>query len=394
MKQKHKKTISKKAFFFFTHKNMFNFAFMILKKITIINYKNIKEAELEFSPKFNCFIGNNGEGKTNFLDSIYYLSFTKSSTTSSDSLCVRHGEQVLMLQAEYLNNNITEEITCGIKTGTKKTFKRNKKSYKRMSEHIGLIPLVMISPYDTDLISGGSENRRKFIDSVISQYDKNYLDSLIRYNNTLQQRNAMLKADTEPNQSIIDIYDEIMALEGEKIYNYRKDFINDFTPIFNKYHKLISQESENVGIEYISHCQRGALIDILKQSRVADRAVGYSLHGIHKDDICFNLDSYPLKREGSQGQNKTCLIALKLAQYEHLRNTSVNTAPILLLDDIFDKLDTQRVKRIISIVSDDSFGQIFITDTNRLHLDSLLENQCAENKKVFHVTNGIASPIY
>lgn len=366
---------------------------MILKRITILNYKNIKEAELEFSPKFNCFIGNNGEGKTNFLDSIYFLSFTKSSTSPSDNLCIRHGQQTLMLQAEYKSNDDIEEITCGIKVGIKKTFKRNKKAYKRMSEHIGLIPLVMISPYDTELISGGSENRRKFIDTVISQYDRTYLTSLIKYNNALMQRNAMLKAELDPNESILEIYEEIMAEEGERLYKTRKKFIDEFTPVFNKYHKQITQQCEEVEIEYTSHCTRGSLLDTIRQSRIADRSVGYSLHGIHKDELNINLASFPIKREGSQGQNKSCLIALKLAQYEFLKQTQSGTSPILLLDDIFDKLDTHRVQRIIDIVSGDTFGQVFITDTNRMHLDTLLETQKSENKKVFRVEDGKAIAI-
>lgn len=360
---------------------------MILKNLTIINYKNISEATLDFSPKINCFIGRNGEGKTNILDSIYFLSFTKSASCSIDSQNILHGQEFLMLQGLYDINGIDEEISCGMRLHQKKHFKRNKKDYKRLSEHIGLLPLIMVSPNDNELILGGSEERRRFMDVVISQYNKDYMASLIRYNRALQQRNAMLKAEEEPNPEIMATFEEIMAETGTIVYEYRKAFIEEFTPVFQEFYTHISGGHETVSLTYTSHCQRGNLLDVIQRDKAKDRAVGYSLHGIHKDDLEMTLDAFPIKREGSQGQNKTYLISLKLAQFKFLNNTGSHTTPLLLLDDIFDKLDANRVEQIVSLVSDSSFGQIFITDTNRENLDKILERSNGEYK-IFTVCNG------
>lgn len=360
---------------------------MILKRITIINYKNIAEAELEFSPKINCFIGKNGEGKTNILDSIYFLSFTKSASCSIDSLNILHGKEFLMVQGIYDINGTDEEISCGMRLHQKKHFKRNKKDYKRLAEHIGLLPLIMVSPNDNELILGGSEERRRFMDVVISQYNKDYMNSLIRYNRALQQRNAMLKAEEEPDEAIIATFEEMMAETGETVYSCRKTFIEEFIPVFQQFYTRISGGRETVGLTYTSHCQRGSLLEVIQKERMKDRAVGYSLHGIHKDELAMTLDGFPIKREGSQGQNKTYLISLKLAQFNFLSRTGSRTTPLLLLDDIFDKLDANRVEQIVSIVSDSSFGQIFITDTNRENLDKILEHSMG-NYKIFTVSGG------
>lgn len=346
---------------------------MRLNKITILNYKNIADATLEFSPNINCFTGNNGEGKTNVLDAVYYLSFCKSMSTSIDSNVVRHESDFFMLQGDYDDDNGNEEeIYAGMKRGAKKQFKRNKKAYKRLSEHIGLVPLIMVSPSDTILIQGGSEERRKLIDMVIAQFDNTYIDSLNAYNKALQQRNALLKMEDEPDAMLMQLWEEEMAKHGEVVYKKRNAFVEEFIPVFQEVYTKISGGHERVSLNYTSHCQRGPLLDVIQRDRMKDRAVGYSLHGVHRDDLLMMLDGYPMKQEGSQGQNKTYVIALKLAQFDFLRKTISSTTPLLLLDDIFDKLDAQRVENIISLVAGNNYGQIFITDTNREHIDSIL----------------------
>lgn len=379
---------------FFTAKNL-NFAIkfckMILKKLSIINYKNIREASLELSPNINCLIGSNGMGKTNILDAIYYMSFCKSHTSALDSQVILHDEEFFVLDATYTDNDGNEEqVYCGMKRGTRKHFKRNKKEYKRLSQHIGMIPLILISPNDTSLIDGGSEGRRRMMDIVISQYQPEYMDALSRCNNATQQRNALLKMDDEPDAALLDLWEEEMAHEGERVHAMRKAFIERLTPLFQDIYNEISGCHETVGLSYTSHCQRGPLLDVIRRDRHKDRAVGYSLHGVHRDDLEMSIDGYPLRREGSQGQTKTYVIALKLAQFDFLCHTASHTTPLLLLDDIFDKLDAQRVEQIVKLVSSDRFGQIFITDTNRDHLDEILSHSDLDHK-IFHVTEGNVS---
>ena len=360
---------------------------MILKKLSILNYKNIAEATLELSPKMNCFIGRNGMGKTNVLDAVYYLSFCRSANNPIDSQVIRHDEPFCMIEGEYADED-SLLISCGMKRGMKKHFKRNKKEYKRLSEHIGLIPLVVVAPADTLLIEGSSEERRKLMDIVISQYDRSYIDALARYNNAHQQRNTLLKMeDQEPDPLLMQLWEEQMAEAGEQLYQKRKAFVDELVPVFQSYYERISGGSEQVGLHYVSHCQRGPLLEVIQRDRAKDRAVGYSLHGVHRDDLEFTLGGHPMRREGSQGQNKTYVIALKLAQFDFLKRTASKTTPLLLLDDIFDKLDADRVEQIVRLVSSDSFGQIFITDTNRDHLDQILSNSSLDYK-IFHVEGG------
>lgn len=361
---------------------------MTLNHITILNYKNIKEAELDFSPNINCFVGTNGEGKTNVLDAIYFLSFTKSATNAIDSQNVRHGEEFFMIQGQYELNGNKEEVSCGLKLHQKKQFKRNKKAYTKLSEHIGLLPLILVSPNDHELILGGSDERRKFMDIVISQYNPSYINLLMRHNAALQQRNTLLKQEEEPDVEIMNAYEEVMASCGEQIFKLRNKFITDFIPVFQDYYARISGNHEKVGLEYISHCQRGPLLEVIQRDRAKDRIMGYSLHGIHKDDLVMTLGDYPIKREGSQGQNKTYLISLKLAQFNFLKQTGSKTTPLLLLDDIFDKLDANRVEQIINLASDEAFGQLFITDTNRENLDRILERSQGDYK-IFTVEGGV-----
>lgn len=375
---------------------------MILRKLSILNYKNISEATLELSPKMNCFIGHNGVGKTNLLDAVYYLSFCRSASNPVDSQVIRHDAPFCMIEGVYTEHSdsadvsdgsdYSEIISVGMKRGVKKHFKRNKKEYKRLSEHIGLIPLVLVSPSDTLLIEGVSEERRRLMDMVIAQYDRQYIEHLNRYNTALTQRNTLLrKAEEVPyDPALMQIWEEQMAFEGEHLYHCRQAFVDELTPVFQEYYQQISQHREEVSLHYVSHCQRGALLDVIQRDRMKDLAVGYSLHGVHRDDLEFSLAGHQMKREGSQGQNKTYVIALKLAQFEFLKRTASKTTPLLLLDDIFDKLDADRVEQIVRLVSSDNFGQIFITDTNRDHLDKILRSS-ALDYKIFHVEDGVVS---
>lgn len=367
---------------------------MTLKNISIINYKNLADVSLSLSPKINCFIGSNGEGKTNLLDAIYYLSFCKSMTTNIDSNVIRHEADFFIIQGEYENEDgMAEEVYAGMKRGVKKQFKRNKKAYKRLSEHIGLIPLIIVSPDDTSIIRGGSEERRRMLDIVIAQFDATYIDALNNYNKALQQRNVLLKMEEEPDITLLELWEEEMARYGEVIYQKRDAFVKDFIPVFQNIYRTISGDKEEVTLEYVSHCQRGNLLNVIQRDRMKDRAVGYSLHGIHRDDLEMMLGGFPMKREGSQGQNKTYAISMKLAQFDFLRKTISSTTPLLLLDDIFDKLDASRVEKIVNLVAGDSFGQIFITDTNRDHLDQILKDRDFDYK-LFKVKKGEISNNY
>lgn len=362
---------------------------MWLDKISILNYKNLSSVELSFSPKINCILGKNGMGKTNLIDAVYFLSFCKSATNAVDSQNILHNADFFMLHGTYkagIDEDRVEEISCALKRRQKKVFKRNKKEYTRLAEHIGLIPVVIVSPNDLSLIAGGSEERRRFIDLVLSQYDKEYLEALISYNKAMQQRNAMLKAEAEPQEEVLLLWEEIMAQKGQMIFQKRRSFIEKFIPIFQHYYTAIAGEEEQVSLKYESHLMAGELSALLRESYAKDRIMGYSLKGVHKDDLQMELEGFPIKREGSQGQNKTFLTALKLAQFTFLKD--LGTTPIVLLDDIFDKLDSHRVTRILSLVSNADFGQIFITDTNRTNLDKILADVQPHDYKIFEVEQG------
>ena len=359
---------------------------MILKRISILNYKNLEQVELSFSPKLNCFFGQNGMGKTNLLDAVYFLSFCKSAGNPIDSQNICHDADFFVIQGFYeAADGTPEEIYCGMKRRQKKQFKRNKKEYTRLSDHIGFLPLVMVSPADSELIAG-SDERRRFMDVVISQYDKEYLDALIRYNKALVQRNTLLKSEQPVEEELFLVWEEMMAQAGEVVFRKREAFIREFIPIFQSFYSFISQDREKVGLSYDSHARDASLLEVLKESRARDQIMGYSLRGVHKDELNMLLGDFPIKREGSQGQNKTYLVALKLAQFDFLKRTGT-TVPLLLLDDIFDKLDASRVEQIIKLVAGDSFGQIFITDTNREHLDRIL-HKVGSDYKMFRVEQG------
>ena len=365
---------------------------MLLKELNILNYKNIREASLLFSDKINAFVGLNGQGKTNILDAIYYLSFTKSAYNAIDSQNIHHDEDMAMIQGKYYSSDNEEIISCGIKRGVKKQFRRGKKDYKRLIDHIGLIPLVMVSPQDSELVVEGSDERRKFMDGVISQYSKSYLEHLTQYNVLLKQRNALLKQYAEqPEQlpdTLMEVLEHQMVSHAMPIYQARVQFIEQFVSYFQQVYSAISNDKELVSLVYQSQLHERDLLESLARTRSRDLILGWTSQGIHKDELEMMLGDYPLKRVGSQGQQKSYLLAMKLGQALYLNAEQIlNTQPILLLDDIFDKLDSERVERIIQLVGDERFGQIFITDTDRQHLTKILSQEHFD-AKLFQVENG------
>lgn len=369
---------------------------MILSELNILNYKNIREAALQFSDKLNCLVGLNGQGKTNVLDAIYLLSFTKSAYTTQDSLNITHSEEMAMVQGVY-NDGMSEAsplndgmmtISCGLRRGVKKQFRRDRKDYKRLIEHIGLIPLVMVSPADHQLIDEGSDERRRFMDSVISQRNKPYLEALTNYNNLLKQRNALLKQYEDAKLvawDLFDIIEEQMVPLAQYIFAEREEFINQLVPYFKQIYHQLSGGAEEVSLKYVSQLHDRELKEAFVRTRQRDLILGWTSQGVHKDELEMNLGEYPIKRVASQGQQKTFLLSMKLAQAMYLSATG-KEKPILLLDDIFDKLDSQRVERIVKLVQGPQFGQIFITDTDRQHLTDIVRPD--ENAKIFVVNNG------
>lgn len=365
---------------------------MLLKELHILNYKNVREATLQFSDKINAFVGLNGQGKTNILDAIYYLSFTKSAYNAIDSQNIHHDEDMAMIQGRYINSDNDEIISCGIKRGVKKQFRRGKKDYKRLIDHIGLVPLVMVSPQDSELVVEGSDERRKFMDGVISQYSKTYLEHLTQYNVLLKQRNALLKQYAEqPEQlpdTLMEVLEQQMVSHAMPIYQARVQFIEQFVPYFQQVYSAISDDKEQVSLIYNSQLHDRDLLESLARTRSRDLILGWTSQGIHKDELEMMLGEYPLKRVGSQGQQKSYLLAMKLGQALYLNAEQIlNAQPILLLDDIFDKLDCERVERIVQLVVGQQFGQIFITDTDRQHLTKILSQEQFE-AQLFQVDNG------
>ena len=374
---------------------------MILESLNILNYRNIREASLEFAPKLNCFVGLNGQGKTNILDAIYLLSFAKSAFTAQDSLNITHGEEMAMVQGVYKVQSDEVQgtkdfvISCGLRKGVKKQFRKDKKDYPRLIDHIGLIPLVMISPSDQQLIEEGSDERRRFMDVVISQLDRRYLDCLTKYNALLKQRNALLKqyADSpEPPHDLLEVLEWQMVEPAEYIFKARTEFFEAFEPYFAKTYAQISGSAEIPHLKYVSQLQDRDLREAYVKTRQRDLILGWTSQGIHKDDLDMRLGEYPLKQVGSQGQQRTFVLALKLAQSLYIsgvesQKSKVESKPILLLDDIFDRLDSERVERIVEMVQGDEFGQIFITDTDRQHLTEIVKPN--DNAKIFHVENGV-----
>lgn len=348
---------------------------MFLKRISVLNYKNFSDATFEFDHKINCFVGKNGIGKTNILDSIYHLANGKSYFNPLAVQNIKHGEEFFVIDGEFEINSRMEQIVCSLKKGQKKTLKRNSKPYEKFSDHIGFIPLVIISPADRDLIVEGSETRRKFIDSVISQLDNSYLQKLIQYQKVIIQRNALLKyfaLNHVFEKDTLSIYNEQLISFGQTIFEKRKTFLTDFTPIFNKYHQEITNSAETVQLVYQSDLFEKDTFTLLEENLNKDRALQYTSVGVHKDDLSFEIDHYPIKKFGSQGQQKSFLIALKLAQFDFVKKRS-GEKPILLFDDIFDKLDEFRVSKIIEMVNNEEFGQLFISDTHPERTENIVK---------------------
>lgn len=363
---------------------------MFLKKLTLFNFKNYEEASLEFSEKINCFTGNNGAGKTNLLDAIHYLSFTKSYFNLIDSQNIRHESDFFAIHGQFVRNGSgPDDVSCIQKKNLKKQFRINTREYDRMADHIGEFPLVMVSPYDRDLINEGSELRRKYLDSVISQFDRQYLDDLIHYNKGLAQRNALLKLFGEKryfDEASLEMWDEQMKGPAARIYEKRKAFLDGFLPVFSKYYEFIGSGNEKVGIMYHSDLSVSDFPGLLKAGLQRDLSARYTTSGIHKDDLEFLIDGYAVKKFGSQGQQKSFVVAIKLAQFEYTRNLK-GYKPILLFDDIFDKLDSSRVDRIINLVGENSFGQVFITDTQPERIHHIFATTPADHR-IFDVQSG------
>ncbi len=362
---------------------------MYLKQLSIVNFKNYAEFEAQFSEKINCFVGNNGMGKTNLLDAIHYLSFCKSFFNSVDSQNIKHNEGFFVVQGNFEKSGEFSEVYCGLKRNQKKIFKKNKKEYERLSEHIGQFPLVMISPSDAELINGSSDIRRRFLDGIISQYDKVYLDKLISYNQVLKQRNALLKHFFESrsfDSETLEIWDDQLINYGRSILEIRKDFLKQFIPLFNKHYQFISESKEEVALHYENSLGEKDFKTAIITSLPRDRAVHYTTVGPHKDDLEFTLNGFSLKKFASQGQQKSYLLALKLAQFEFIKEQK-NTKPLLLLDDVYDKLDEERFTKLLEMVSSSSFGQVFITDTHPERIEHLLNIKQIENK-IFIVGEG------
>ena len=368
---------------------------MFLHKLSLVNFKNYEQSELHFSEKINCFVGDNGSGKTNLLDAIHYLSFCKSYFNPIDSQNILHEAAFFATHGTYVKDgDRMDVISCIQKRNQRKQFKLNQKEYERLADHIGHYPLVMISPYDRDLINSGSEVRRKFIDSVISQFDKFYLDDVINYNKALWQRNALLKQFAEKryfDNTALEIWDRQMIQLGEAIHEKRRDFLEKLLPIFQDYYEVITGGREKVGINYESHLNSGNYENQMNEAIQRDRAVQFTTTGIHKDDTNFLINGYPIKKFGSQGQQKSFLVSIKLAQFEYTKQIK-NYKPILLLDDIFDKLDHFRVEKLIKLVSDNNFGQVFITDTQDERISRIF-NTVKIDHRIFRITNGTASEI-
>jgi len=359
---------------------------MYLQNLQLINFKNYEEAEIRLSSGINCFVGNNGVGKTNILDSVHYLSICKSYMNVIDKQNIRFEQPFFVIQGLWVKNDVEVTIHCAVKAGAKKVFRRNKKEYDKLADHIGQFPAVMISPYDRDLISEGSDLRRKWMDGIIAQFDRNYLECIQRYSRVLEQRNALLKNMAEHrlfDRESIEVWNVQMIDLGHKIFEKRQAFLDEFIPVFQRHYASIGLDQEQVTLEYKSQLHDDSMENLLKMYEKKDALKRYSNAGTHRDDLLFKIKDHPVKKFGSQGQQKSFIIALRLAQYEWLKN-HLNTTPVLLLDDIFDKLDHTRVERLMQLVSDQFFGQVLVTDTDLERVEKIFSDsnlQC----KIFRV---------
>jgi DNA replication and repair protein RecF len=348
---------------------------MHLQRLSLFGFRNYEQGEFFFEPQANAITGSNGSGKTNILDAIHYLCLCKSYFQTSDSANIRHGGNFFTISGEFKSGDATEEIVVSVKPGQRKSVKRNLKEYPRLSEHIGLLPLVMVAPVDQELITGGSEERRKLIDAIICQFNHSYLDDLVAFNRALQQRNAFLKQIGKgglADESLLQVWNDQLVIYGNKVHATRKEFCEGFSPLFNSYYNKLTGNAEQVGIRYISQLNESSLEELLAISFHRDRVLQYTTSGVHRDDLELNLNDHPVKRIGSQGQQKSFVVALKLAQFEFMYRAS-GVKPLLLLDDIFDKLDKERITRLMELVSRETFGQLLITDTSQKHISEIFE---------------------
>ena len=363
----------------------------ILEKIVISDYRNIQLQELEFSPNINCISGNNGEGKTNLLDAIYYMSMTKSAFVASDRFNMRHGTDEFSLAGTYrMENGLSSRFALKMTSKGEKKVKRDDKPYQKISEHVGVLPVVMVSPADVSMVSESGEERRRFVNSVLSQMDREYMSAMQQYNRLLLQRNTMLK-DSEPDRSLLEVIDMRMSILAEPIYQARKRFVEQLKPIVSEYYKTLSGDSEQVDIEYESELSKAGLDQLLAASFDRDRIMKHTTTGIHRDDFAFTMNGHPIRRFGSQGQQKSFLVSLKFAQYEIMKK-NYGYAPILLLDDVFDKLDIGRISNLLQMVASNDFGQIFITDSNKVRMAGIVD-ELTQDRAYFETVGGTFSRI-
>ena len=358
----------------------------VLEKIVISDFRNIELQELEFSPNINCISGNNGEGKTNLLDAIYYLSMTKSAFASSDRYTFRYGTEEFSLSGTYrMENGLASRFSMRMTTKGEKKVKRDDKVYGRVSEHVGVLPIVMVSPADISMVSESGEERRRFVNAVLSQMDREYMTALQQYNRLLQQRNKMLK-EMDPDRSLLEVIDFRMSAFAGPIYQARKRFVEDLKPIIADYYKAVSGGTETVDIEYESDLSKASLEELLSVSYEKDRILKYTTAGLQRDDFVFKMNGWPIRRHGSQGQQKSFLVSLKFAQYEIMKK-NYGFAPILLLDDVFDKLDMGRISNLLQMVASDDFGQIFITDSNKVRMSGIVDG-LTQDRAYFETVSG------
>lgn len=358
----------------------------VLEKIVISDFRNIELQDLEFSPNVNCISGNNGEGKTNLLDAIYYLSMTKSAFSTSDKFNFRHGVDEFSLSGTYrMENGLSSRFSMKISSKGEKKLRRDDKSYNKVSDHVGTLPIVMVSPADISLVSESGEERRRFVNAVLSQMDREYMSAMQQYNRLLLQRNRMLK-EMDPDRSLLEVMDMRMSALADPIYEARRKFVEDIRPVVSQYYKDVSGGSELVGIEYDSELSKASLDMLLEASYEKDRIMKYTTSGIQRDDFIFTMNGHPIRRYGSQGQQKSFLVSLKFAQYEIMKR-NYGFAPILLLDDVFDKLDMGRISNLLQMVASNDFGQIFITDSNKVRMSGIVD-RLTQDRAYYETVSG------
>lgn len=363
----------------------------VLQKIVISDFRNIELQELEFSPNVNCISGNNGEGKTNLLDAIYYLSMTKSAFATSDRYNFRHGTEEFSIAGTYrMENGLSSRFALAMSAKGDKKVKRDDKAYQKVSEHVGVLPVVMVSPSDVSMVSESGDERRRFVNAVLSQMDREYMNSMQQYNRLLLQRNKMLK-EMDVDRSLLEVIDMRMAALADPVYKARRQFVEDLRPVVAEYYKALSGDSEEVDIQYESSLDKAPLDQLLAASFEKDRILKHTTAGVHRDDFIFTMNGHPIRRYGSQGQQKSFLVSLKFAQYEIMKK-NYGFAPVLLLDDVFDKLDMGRISNLLQMVASNDFGQIFITDSNKVRMSGIVDG-LTQDRAYFETVSGTFSKL-